>query len=70
MTAVKANRGWSGQELEEKHVARKVDALRNHYLQMSHMFDKDIRLSHRIHAFVAGPPRRHRCYVERVWWPA
>lgn len=42
MTAVKAKRGWSGQELEEKHVARKVDALRNHHLQMSHMFDKDI----------------------------
>jgi len=36
---------------------------------MSHMFDDDLPLSHRIRAFAAGPPRRRR-YAERVWWPA
>jgi hypothetical protein len=34
------------------------------------MFGDDLRLSHRIRAFAAGPSRRHRRYVERVWWPA
>lgn len=51
-------------------LARKVDALRYHHSQMSHMFGDDLRPSHRIRAFAAGPPRRHRRCVERVWWPA
>jgi hypothetical protein len=32
------------------------------------MSGDDLRLSHRIRAFAAGPPRRRR--AERFWWPA
>jgi len=67
---VQGKKGWSGQELEEEHVARKADALRHHHSRMSHMFGDDLRLSHRIRAFAAGPPRRRRRGVGRVWWPA
>ncbi len=68
-TAFKGKRGWSGQELdlEEEHVARKVDAFRYYHSEMSHLFDDNLRLSHRIRAFAAAPPRRR---VERVWRPA
>jgi hypothetical protein len=61
----------SGQELEieEEHVARKAGAFRYYHSEMSHLFDDDLRLSHRIRAFAAGPPRRHRRCVERVWRP-
>lgn len=33
------------------------------------MSGDDVRLSHRIRAFAAGPPRRRR-RAERFWWPA
>lgn len=57
-----AERGWCGEGLG--HVARKVDELRYY------RFGDDLRLSHRIRAFAAGIPGRHRRCVERVWGPA